>query len=50
MGKMVLRKLRSRVKALKVLSSRHARFHGLRPQVRFTKITPSDQTSFGAEA
>jgi hypothetical protein len=50
MGRMLFRKLRSLTYARKVESSREARFHGLRPQVRFTKMTPSDQTSLGAEA
>lgn len=50
MGKMELRKLASDRKARKVESSVEAFFHGLRPQVKFTKMTPRLQTSFGAEA
>jgi len=50
MGKMVCRKLRSFMKALKVESSIEARFHGLRPQVRLTRITPSAQMSLGADS
>jgi hypothetical protein len=49
-GRMVLRNLGSFMKARKVLSSNEARFHGLRPHVRFTSMTPRLQTSFGAEA
>lgn len=47
-GRMVLRKLGSRAKARYVESWKEACFHGLRPQVRLTRITPSPQTSFGA--
>jgi beta-phosphoglucomutase-like phosphatase (HAD superfamily) len=50
MGRMVLRNLGSFIKARKVLSSEEARFQGLRPQVRLTKITPRLQMSLGAEA
>lgn len=49
-GRMDFRNLRSLMYALKVESSKHARFHGLRPHVKFTRMTPSDQMSFGAEA
>lgn len=49
MGRMVWRKVQSFKKALKVASSAEARFHGLRPQVKLTRMTPSDQTSFAAE-
>jgi hypothetical protein len=49
MGKMVCKKERSRTNALNVESSTVARFQGLRPQVRFTKMTPRDQISFGAD-
>ena len=49
-GRIDLRKERSSMKALKVDSFGEADFHGLRPQVRLTKITPRDQISFGAEA
>lgn len=47
-GRMVFRKLRFRVKALYVVSSVDACFHGLRPHVRLTRITPRDQMSLGA--
>ena len=50
MGRMVLRNLGSFMYARKVLSSKEARFHGLRPQVRFTRMTPRLHTSLGAEA
>lgn len=50
MGRMDLRNLGSLEKARKVLSSKEARFHGLRPQVRLTRMTPKLQTSLGAEA
>lgn len=49
-GRMVLKKPGSLRYARKVLSLCEARFHGLRPQVRLTRMTPSDQMSFGAEA
>jgi len=49
-GRIDLRKVLSRRKARKVESSQQARFHGLRPQVRLTRMTPKDQTSFGADA
>lgn len=49
-GRIDLRKVLSRIKALKVESSQQARFQGFRPQVRLTRMTPSDQTSFGADA
>ena len=47
-GKMVLRKLGLLVKALYVESSTEACFHGFRPHVRLTSITPRDQMSLGA--
>jgi predicted component of type VI protein secretion system len=50
MGRMVRRNLGSFMNARKVLSSEEARFQGLRPQVRLTRMTPRLQTSFGAEA
>lgn len=49
-GKIELRKLGSFKKARKVESSEEAFFQGLRPQVRFTRITPRLQTSLGADA
>jgi hypothetical protein len=49
-GRMVLRNLGSFMKARKVLSSNEARFHGLRPHVRLTSMTPRLQTSLGADA
>ena len=49
-GRIDLRKLLSRRKARKVESSQLARFHGFRPQVRLTRMTPKDQTSLGADA
>lgn len=48
-GRIDFKKSRSRMNALKVESSMDARFHGLRPQVRLTRITPSDHTSFAAD-
>lgn len=48
-GRMVFRNSGLRRYARYVESSKEACFHGLRPQVRFTKITPSDQTSLGAQ-
>jgi hypothetical protein len=42
--------LGSFMNARKVLSSKDARFQGLRPQVRLTKMTPRLHTSLGAEA
>jgi len=47
-GRIVFRKLRFLVKAVYVESSLEACFHGLRPHVRLTRITPRDQMSFGA--
>jgi hypothetical protein len=47
-GKMVFKKFGFLVKALYVESCVEASFHGLRPQVRLTRITPKDQMSFGA--
>ncbi len=47
-GRMVFKKLASLVKALYVESSMEACFHGLRPQARFTRMTPRDQMSLGA--
>jgi len=49
-GRMVLKNLGSFMKARKVLSSKDARFHGLRPHVKLTRMTPRLQTSLGAEA
>lgn len=49
-GRIDLRNLGSFIYARKVVSSKDARFHGFRPQVRFTRITPNDHTSLGAEA
>jgi hypothetical protein len=49
-GRMERRNLGSFMKARKVLSSNEARFQGLRPQVRLTKMTPRLQMSLGAEA
>jgi hypothetical protein len=42
--------LGSFMNARKVLSSKEARFQGLRPHVKFTRITPRLQISLGAEA
>jgi hypothetical protein len=50
MGRMERRNLGSFMNARKVLSSNEARFHGLRPQVRLTRMTPRLQMSLGAEA
>jgi hypothetical protein len=50
MGKIELRNVGSFKKARKVESSDEAFFHGLRPQVRLTKMTPRLQTSLGAAA
>lgn len=50
MGRMVLKNLGSFMKARKVLSSEEARFQGLRPQVRLTRMTPRLQMSLSAEA
>lgn len=47
-GKMVFKNSESLVNALYVESSTEACFHGLRPQVRLTRITPRDQMSLGA--
>ena len=49
-GKMDLRKSRSWRNARNVESWVEARFQGFRPQVKFTRMTPRLQTSFGAEA
>lgn len=49
-GKMVLNIRGSFRYARNVLSEGEARFQGFRPHVRFTRITPSDQTSLGADA
>lgn len=49
-GNIVLKNCRSFRYARYVLSVGAARFHGFRPQVRFTRITPRDQTSFGRDA
>jgi hypothetical protein len=48
-GKMVFKKLGFLMKARYVESSREACFHGLRPHVRLTRITPRDQMSLGAQ-
>jgi hypothetical protein len=48
--KMELRNLGSFKNARKVESSGEAFFHGLRPQVRLTRMTPRLQTSLGAAA
>lgn len=50
MGKIELKNLGSWMNALNVESSGEAFFHGLRPQVKFTRITPRLQTSLGAAA
>jgi hypothetical protein len=47
-GRMSFKKFGFLVKALYVESSADACFHGLRPQVRLTRITPRDQMSLGA--
>lgn len=47
-GKMVFKNSESLENALYVESSTDACFHGLRPQVRLTRITPRDQMSLGA--
>ena len=49
-GRIVLRNFRSFRYARYVLSDCDARFHGFRPQVRLTNMTPRDHTSFDAEA
>jgi len=49
-GKMVLKNLGFLRYARNVLSEGAALFHGFRPHVRFTRITPRDHTSLGAEA
>ena len=49
-GRIFRKKFGSRKYARKVESSTDARFHGLRPHVRLTRMTPRDQTSFGADA
>lgn len=48
-GRMVLRNSGDRVKARYVESSKEACFHGLRPQVKLTRMTPRLQTSLGAQ-
>ena len=48
MGRIEVRNLGSCVKALKVGSLVQAFFHGLRPQARFTRITPRLQMSLRA--
>lgn len=50
MGKMVLKNLGSFRNARKVESSDEAFFQGLRPQVKFTRMTPRLHTSLGAAA
>jgi len=47
-GRMVFKKLGFLVKALYVESSAEAAFHGLRPHVRLTRMTPRLQMSLGA--
>lgn len=47
-GRIVFKKSGFLVKALYVESSAEACFHGLRPHVRLTRMTPRDQMSFGA--
>lgn len=49
-GKMELRNFGFLRYALKVESSIDARFHGFRPQVRFTNMIPRLHTSFGPDA
>jgi hypothetical protein len=49
-GRIDFKKERSFRYAEYVESSEQARFHGFRPHVRLTRMTPKDQTSFGAEA
>jgi hypothetical protein len=49
-GKIVLKNDESFKKARKVESSGDAFFHGFRPQVRFTRMTPKLHTSLGADA
>ena len=49
-GRIVRKKFRFRRYAEYVSSRGSARFHGLRPHVRLTRITPRDQTSLGADA
>lgn len=49
-GRIVLKKPGSLRKARKVLSLCDARFHGFRPQVKLTRMTPKDQMSLGADA
>lgn len=48
-GRIVFKKSWLLVKARYVESSKEACFHGLRPQVRFTRMTPRLQTSLGAQ-
>lgn len=48
-GRIVFKKLGFLENALYVESSVEACFHGLRPQVRLTSITPRDQMSLGAD-
>jgi len=47
-GRIVFKKFGFLVKALYVESSTEACFHGLRPHVRLTRMTPRDQMSLGA--
>lgn len=49
-GRIEPRKLGSFRNARKVESSGDAFFHGLRPQVKFTRMTPRLHTSLGADA
>ena len=50
MGKIELKNLGSLRNARNVESSGEAFFHGLRPHVRFTRMTPRLHTSLGAVA
>lgn len=45
----IFRRVRERVNARYVGSLSEARCHGLRPQVKLTRMTPSDQTSLDAQ-
>jgi hypothetical protein len=47
-GRIDFKKSRSSRYARYVISNREGCFHGLRPHVKFTKMTPRDQISFGA--
>lgn len=49
-GRMVLSMRGSFKYARNVLSDGEARFQGFRPHVRFTRITPRDQISLGADS